>query len=172
MTPSFPLLVWPVWRRAVRGRFPRETGYPHSEWTLPLPRWWSPGYWWCALVSRTRCLSPSQTAHPQSGFSGATIRHAGKKSPKVIINLVKLSVIELCNVFMQKTWALKHKRYNQTENIFSFNKLIADFRATWKKNYILLYPPKQNLNTDWEEYKQFSNVALINDTLKNRCPQT
>lgn len=110
MTPSFPLLVWPVWRRAVRGRFPRETGYPHSEWTLPLPRWWSPGYWWCALVSRTRCLSPSQTAHPQSGFSGATIRHAGKKSPKVIINLVKLSVIELCNVFMHKTWALKHNK--------------------------------------------------------------
>lgn len=113
MTPSFPLLVWPVWRRAVMGRFPRETGYPHSEWTLPLPRWWNPGYWWCALASRTRCLSPSQTAHPQSGFSGATIRHAGKKSPKVIINLVKLSVIELCNVFMQKTWTLKQ---NKTPN--------------------------------------------------------
>lgn len=107
-TPSFPLLVWPVWRRVARGRFPRGTGFPHSEWTLPPPHWWSPGYWWSALVSRTRCLSPSQTAHPQLGSSGATIRHAGKKNPKMNINLVKSSVIEKYNVCMHKILMVKH----------------------------------------------------------------
>lgn len=113
MTPSFPLLVWPVWRRAARGRSPRGTGCPHSVWTLPPPpHRWSPGYWWSALVSRTRYLSPSQTAHPQLGSSGATIRHAEKKSPKVIIYLVKPLAIEMYNVFfMLKTWTLLHKKY-------------------------------------------------------------
>lgn len=113
MTPSFPLLVWPVWRRAARGRSPRGTGCPHSVWTLPPPpHRWSPGYWWSALVSRTRYLSPSQTAHPQLGSSGATIRHAEKNPQKwlfILSNHWPLKCITF--FFMLKTWTLLHKKY-------------------------------------------------------------
>lgn len=38
------------------------------------------------------------------------ICYVGKKFLKVIINLVKLLVIELCNVFMYKIWVLKYNK--------------------------------------------------------------